>query len=315
MRPLLLFVLFCVARSTVAETPSTVEVWRAEPVDSTRDRTVPVKVYRIKSPQPQPVILFSHGLGGSRENSPYLGEHWARSGYVAVFVQHPGSDESVWKDTERGERFAAMKLAASGKSFLERVGDIPFVLDQLQLWNAASNHALHGALDLEHIGMTGHSFGAVTTQAMMGQSYPLGKTFADPRLDAFLPMSPSGARELPAAKPFGGIKSPVLCMTGTEDTSIITPEVTAASRLSVYQSLPAGDKFQLVFSGGTHSAFSETALFNEKRFAHHHPAIQKISTKFWDAYLKGDAAAKSWLQSEAPRTDAKLIAGDVWDWK
>ena len=46
---------------------------------------------------PVPVILFSHGLGGNREGSKFLGEHWAARGYVAVFLQHPGSDDSVWK--------------------------------------------------------------------------------------------------------------------------------------------------------------------------------------------------------------------------
>ncbi len=70
-----------------------------------------------------------------------------------------------------------------------------------------------------------------------------------------------------------------------------------------------------VFEGGRHSAFSDTALFNEKRFEHHHGAIQKISTRFWDAYLKGDAEAKAWLRSERPRSDGKLLEKDVWEWK
>lgn len=158
-----------------ADSPAPLDVLRYEPVDSARSRTVPVKIYRVKSAEAKPVIVFSHGLGGSRENGVYLAEHWARNGYVAVFVQHPGSDESVWKEAARGERMTAMKQAASGRSLLDRLSDIPFVLDQLERWNGESGHALHGALDLEHIGMTGHSFGAVTTQAMMGQKYPSGK--------------------------------------------------------------------------------------------------------------------------------------------
>lgn len=298
-----------------AETTVSLEVLRYEPVDASRDRTVPVKIYRLKSAEAKPVIVFSHGLGGSRENGIYLAEHWARSGYIAVFMQHPGSDESVWKEAARGERMTAMKQAASGRSMLDRLGDVPFVLDQLERWNAEPGHPLQGALDLEHIGMTGHSFGAVTTQAMMGQKFPLGKSFPDPRLDAFLPMSPSTGRGASASEAFAHIKAPVLCMTGTEDTSVITPEMTAESRREVYAALPAGDKFQLVFEGGTHSAFSDGALFNEKQLEHHHGAIQVISTRFWDAYLKGDAAAKAWLQSEKPRTEAKLIAKDVWEWK
>lgn len=311
----LLLILTAVSPCLRSDETVSIEVLRYEPVDASRSRTVPVKIYRVKSKEARPIIVFSHGLGGSRENGVYLAEHWARNGYVAVFVQHAGSDESVWKEAERGERMAAMKQAASGRSLLDRLGDIPFVLDQLELWNGEPGHALHGALDLEHIGMTGHSFGAVTTQAMMGQKFPLGKSFPDPRFDAFLPMSPSTGRGVGATEAFGHIKAPVLCMTGTADTSVITPEMTAESRREVYAALPAGDKYELVFEGGTHSAFSDGALFNEKQLEHHHGAIQVISTRFWDAYLKGDAAAKAWLQSEKPRTDAKLIEKDLWECK
>lgn len=48
---------------------------------------------------------------------------------------------------------------------------------------------------------------------------------------------------------------------------------------------------------------------------HHHDAILVLSTRFWDAYLKGDSEAKSELQSAAIRVKAKLVDGDVWEWK
>ena len=76
-------------------------------------------------------MLFSHGLGGNREGSAYLGNHWAARGYVAVFLQHPGSDDGVWKNQPLRERNRAMRDAASGPNFLLRVKDVPAVLDQL----------------------------------------------------------------------------------------------------------------------------------------------------------------------------------------
>ena len=69
--------------------------------DAARNRDIPVRVYLPTNTAPEPVILFSHGLGGSRAGSVFLGEHWAARGYVAVFLQHPGSDDSVWKDEPR----------------------------------------------------------------------------------------------------------------------------------------------------------------------------------------------------------------------
>ncbi len=315
MRASFLLPFVCLGGFLLAEEVTPTLTLRYEPVDATRGRTVPVKVYLRPGKNPQPVVIFSHGLGGSRENSPYLGEHWAAKGYVAVFVQHPGSDESVWKETEGAGRFAALKAAASLKSFADRVGDIPFVLDRLEEWNAAEGHDLKGCLDLEHIGLCGHSFGAVTTQAMMGQRFRLDRSFADPRLDAFFLMSPSASRTIPSAEAFGHIAAPVLCMTGTKDGSPIRPDETPETRLETYASLPAEDKYQLVFEGGGHFAFSDTGFFDEQRQPHHHAAIQLLSTRFWDAYLKGDEAAKAWLRSEQPRAGAKLLEKDRWEWK
>ena len=312
-----LFLFFTVTSALLhSEVPTTAKTFLFDPVDTSRERTVPVKVYLSPSDSPRPVVIFSHGLGGSRENSAYLGNYWADHGYVAVFVQHAGSDEEVWRSVERGERMEALKSAASLQSALARYADIPFVLDQLEKWNVSTDHALKGKLDLDHVGLCGHSFGANTTQALMGQRYPMvAKTFLDTRIDAFFAMSPSTSRGITPEKAFGQIAAPVLCMTGTEDNSPITPETTPESRREVYAALPEGDKYQLVFEGGNHFAFSDTGVFDEKRQAHHHPAIQRISTHFWDAYLKGDVAAKGWLKSAVPRTACPLLEKDAWEWK
>ena len=103
--------------------------------DHGRQRDIPIRVYLPSGKSPVPVVLFSHGLGGSREGSAYLGNHWAGRGYVAVFIQHPGSDTSVWQDKPLAERMDAMKRAANLENFLLRVKDIHVVLDQFERWN------------------------------------------------------------------------------------------------------------------------------------------------------------------------------------
>ena len=141
--------------------------------DAARNRDIPVRVYLPTNNTPEPVILFSHGLGGSRTGSVFLGEHWAARGYVAVFLQHPGSDDSVWKDASPRKRMRAMKQAASLDNFLLRVRDVPAVLNQLEIWNADKTNHLAGRLDLKKVGMSGHSFGAVTTEAVSGETMPV----------------------------------------------------------------------------------------------------------------------------------------------
>ncbi|WP_166830724.1 alpha/beta hydrolase family protein [Thalassoroseus pseudoceratinae] len=289
---------------------------RLEPVDRLRDRTVPIKVYHSNSERPQPVILFSHGLGGSRENNPYLGNYWAANGYVAVFMQHPGSDDDVWKSAKLGKRFQALKAAASTQTALLRFADIPFVIDQLEIWNAKSGHPLNGKLDLEHIGMSGHSYGAVTTLAVAGRKFPFNQNFAETRIDAFLAMSPQPGKGTQTAKTFGHLTQPILCMTGTKDGSPIDPTLKPATRREVYTSLPAGDKYQLVLHDAEHSAFGEGGrLLRRRQHPEHHPAIQQISLHFWNAYLKDNAKSRKWLQSNQPITTTKLDEQDIWEWK
>lgn len=284
-------------------------------VDTSRSRTIPIRVYLPSGKGPAPVILFSHGLGGSREGSAFLGKHWASRGYVVVFLQHPGSDTSVWKEKPTAQRMASMREAANGQNFLARVKDVPAVLDQLERWNTASGHALSGRLDLKRVGMSGHSFGAVTTQAVSGQRIIGNRApFTDARIKAAVIMSPSSPRVGSAQQAFGGVSLPWMLMTGTQDTSPIG-DIDVASRLAVFPALPAGSKYELVLDEAEHSVFTERALPGEKhaRNPKHHPAILALSTAFWDAYLLNNAAAKAWLDGDGPKSI--LESKDKWQKK
>jgi predicted dienelactone hydrolase len=284
--------------------------------DNARARQIPLRVYLPVTNQPAlpaPVVLWSHGLGGSRDNSAYLGEHWAARGYVAVFVQHHGSDDAVWRDAPLGERMSTLKQAASLKNYVLRCGDVVAVLDALTAWNGAADHALHGRLDLAHVGISGHSFGAVTTQAVGGQAVPLqGRKYFDPRIDAALAMSPSPPIAGDVGRAFAQVSIPWMLMTGTHDDSPIGDQ-TANDRLAVYPALPATiDRYELVLDGANHSVFAERVLpsAGERPNPNHHRAILALSTAFWDCELRSDAAARAWLHGDGARS--VLDAKDHW---
>ena len=271
--------------------------------DKKRDREIPLKVYLPNTDSSSPVVLFSHGLGGSKDNNPYLGNHWAKRGYVAVFMQHAGSDETVWKGVKPREMMRAMRKAASAENAKLRYEDVPALIDTLESWNSIKAHPLHQKLDLSNIGMSGHSFGAITTQAVSGQQAIGGLVkFTDDRIKAAVAFSPSSPRVGKPERAFGKVKIPWMLMTGTKDLSPIG-NASLESRLSVYPALPKGDKYELVLKDAEHSAFSERALSGDKqtRNPNHHKAIKALSTAFWDAYLKDDQEAKAWLKSEQVR--------------
>jgi predicted dienelactone hydrolase len=293
-----------------------------EPIDIIVDdgarghREIPLHIYLPAAKSPAPIVIFSHGLGGTNRGSAFLGKHWAARGYVAVFVQHPGSDDSVWRDKPFAERLNAMRKAAGLDNFMLRVKDIPAVLDQLDRWNQNSNHALAGRLDKKKVGMSGHSFGAVTTQAVSGQTFPLSATsLTDKRIKAAIAFSPSSPRKSVEPKQaFGAVAISWMLMTGTKDVAPIGDQ-DAKSRLAVFAALPPGGKYELVLDNAEHSVFTERPLpgDKEKRNPNHHRVILALSTAFWDTYLRDDARAKAWLDGDGPQ---KLLEqGDKWQKK
>jgi predicted dienelactone hydrolase len=278
-------------------------------------RDIPIRVYLPTATSSVPVVLFSHGLGGSRQGSAYLGDHWAGRGYVVVYTQHPGSDTSVWQDKPLAERMSALNRAANLENFVLRVQDIHDVLDQLARWNTNDASSLHGRLDLKHIGMSGHSFGAVTAQAVSGEYLPTsGTAGTDPRIKAAIMFSPSSPRTGAPKEGFGKISIPWMLMTGTKDTSPVG-KTDLESRLAIFPALPAGNKYEVVLYGAEHSAFTDRPLpgDTEKRNPNHHRVILALSTAFWDAYLRSDPAAKNWLDGSGPHS--VLEQDDKWQSK
>lgn len=318
MKPLVasLLLLACAGIVSAAYDPLAVPEGKVESLtfevkDAVRDRVLPIRVYLPAGKAAAPVVLFSHGLGGSRDNNPYLGNHWAKRGYVVVFMQHPGSDESVWKDVPQGKRMEAMKRAASTDSFLKRVKDVPAVIDALADWNKKPEHPLRQRMDLEHIGMSGHSFGANTTQAVAGQGFARDRvSFNEARIDAAVMMSPSPPALGDPAAAFSPIRIPCLLMTGTRDDSPIGNSK-AEDRLKVFPHLEKAAAWQVVFDQADHMSFSDRDLMGKpQRDARYHKAILALSTAFWDAQIKGNDDAKKWLKGDEAK--AVLRPEDRW---
>ncbi|GAB4400981.1 MAG: acetylhydrolase [Rhodoferax sp.] len=278
--------------------PTPPTVWDGTLPGHADQRALPLRAYLPARTGGAPVLVFSHGLGGSRRGSAYLGQHWAARGYAALFVQHPGSDEDVWRSVPAGQRKAALQAAASAQQLRLRVQDIRHLIDQL---HAAPPPALAGRLDLARLGVAGHSFGARTAQRLGGQTTP-GWDAADPRIRAALLMSPSTPSRGDAASAFAAVRIPWMLMTGTQDVSPIG-DTDVPQRLAVFDALPPGQKYLLVLDGATHAAFTDRPLpaHAPPRNPLHHRSILALSTAFWDTHLRQDPAARAWLHGRGPR--------------
>jgi hypothetical protein len=163
--------------------------------------------------------------------------------------------------------------------------------------------------------MSGHSFGAVTTEAVSGQAPRPGmNSLTDKRIKAAIAFSPSSPRYEDPKSAFAGVKIPWMLMTGTKDLAPVG-QVELASRLAVFPALPPGGKYELVLDRAEHSAFTDRPLPGDKepRNPNHHRAILALSTAFWDAWLKNDSYARTWLDGDGPRS--VLEPNDKWQHK
>ncbi len=278
-------------------------------------REVPLRLYLPESTSASPVLLFSHGLGGSREGGSYLGKHWAGRGYVVVAMQHAGSDTEIIRNVPRLKMMQTLKEAASGANAAARYKDVKATLDYLEKQNE-SDGKYAGRFDMTKVGMSGHSFGAVTTQAVSGQNYKFqGQMHTDKRIDAALALSPSIPTYGHDETTFAKVSIPWMLMTGTKDDSPVGRNMDAASRLKVFPGLPpSGHFYELVLHDAEHSAFGDQRTARtSNRNSNHHRVIQSLSTAFWDAYLRCDEAAKTWLDNEGAKS--VLEPKDQWQRK
>jgi len=147
--------------------------------DAARNRDVPFKIYLPKSDAAaHPVVVFSHGLGGSRDGYRYLGEYWAGHGFVCAHLQHIGSDTAVFIDglkDDQGPQQTMRRAAMDPRNAIDRAKDVTFVIDQLKRMNDDAQSPLHARLDLAKLGMAGHSFSGHTTMVIAGQWMPASR--------------------------------------------------------------------------------------------------------------------------------------------
>lgn len=298
--------------------PYAIETLLGDWVDDAREgRAIPYKIYHAPSaPGARPVVIFSHGLGGSREGSAFLGTFLASHGFVAVHIQHPGSDESLWAgQTDRATIIETLRASLRDiESAENRFRDVPFVIDQLEIM--ARSGSLAGRMDLSRLGMSGHSYGAVSTLVAAGQRLgPRGRySFRDARIDAAIAYSPNKPRRGSddVARIYGDIAIPIFHMTGTHDGSPLEPDMDPADRLFPFQNIGRVRQYLLVLEGGDHMVFSGRdpvagRSVSPERYPRYHDIINQGSLAFWEATLNNDPRAKTWLEGGA---FARYVAGE-----
>ncbi len=274
--------------------------------DAKRNKDIHVRIFYPSDPGKHPVIVFSHGAGGSQNCCDALTRHWASYGYVTLQPTHDDSAIQRRNSGEENIRFVQAVRDALKKPALweSRPQDISFVLDSLPELQK-SIPALAGKIDADRIGVGGHSMGAFTAGAIAGALVDLpgrpASKFADPRAKAVLLLSPQGPGEFGLTDhSWDRISLPLLSMTGSLDSGA-GRQGPQWKKIPFERSQP-GDKYHLFIDGANHMSFITADTLSPARAAQAEAILgyaNSAALAFWDAYLKGEPAAKDYLQSDA----------------
>jgi predicted dienelactone hydrolase len=228
-------------------------------LDSKRERKVPVRLYLpdgASANTPVPLVVFSHGLGGSRLGYSYLGRYFAQHGVASLHLQHIGSDRALWTGNVFGLS-GRLKAATTEQEALARAQDFSFALDTL-----LGDPGLRQKIDATKIVAAGHSYGANTTLLVAGARINrdgLPGSLRDVRVKGALVMS---------APPFYGVTNgiealasmpvPSLHITATEDVIRVPGYYSGADeRIGMYDAYQGAAKSLVVFKEGSHSIFTD----------------------------------------------------------
>ncbi|WP_110933441.1 alpha/beta hydrolase family protein [Paenibacillus bouchesdurhonensis] len=124
-----------------------------------------------------PVLLLSPGFGASNFMYTSMTENLASHGYIVVAIEHPYYTEipTLFPDGRITKEKAVIADDSSVWDSMEEhmqlwVDDVKFVLDRLYDLNEKdSQHILTGKMDLQRLGMLGHSFGGAAAAQVMHQ--------------------------------------------------------------------------------------------------------------------------------------------------
>jgi predicted dienelactone hydrolase len=274
--------------------------------DEKRNKDLHLRVFYPVVSGKYPVIIFSHGAGGSGNCCDSLTRHWAAYGYITI---QPTHDDSALLKRNGGEAdgafLPAITEAMKNPSYWEsRPQDVAFVLDSLSDLQKRIG-GLSGRMDSNRIGVAGHSMGSYTAEAMGGARVDLPghaeTNFSDARVKAILCLSPQGPGQFGLnAHSFDKVSLPYMGVTGSLDS--LGPVASASWHKIPFERSQPGDKYELFINGARHMSFvtDQTGVAGRSSQA---AAIlgytNSASLAFFDAYLKDDAGAKQFLRTDA----------------
>ena len=273
---------------------------------------------------PYPMVIFSHGAGGSGNAFENLSRQLAAQGYVVVHPWHADSIDlarrrgASWFDESRG-----IEPVIDRVDLIDRITDVQLIVRETG--TIAERLERPGLIDAARLGMAGHSAGAMTTQFAAGvRLFPPRSRFTHglvqpvPEISAFVIISGQGTTR-PALNEdsWQNCHRPMLVITGSADR-VPSGGETPESRRHPFEYAPAdGTKYLAFIDGATHDAYQGGRFDRLRGDAPPENAdwIERITAlltvTMMDAFVAEDGAARAWLDQGRVQD----VPGGELEWK
>lgn len=153
---------------------------------------------------PFPVVVISHGNGGSHLIYRAISTHLARNGYVVAMPEHAGNNRNN------------NELEGSYENLVNRPRHVRLTIDAV-----SSDPQLSACVQSDNVAIIGHSIGGYTALAVAGGT-PWSETrqrvdvVADPRVRALVLLAPATAWYLPEDS-LSQVSIPILMLVAEHD--------------------------------------------------------------------------------------------------
>jgi dienelactone hydrolase len=226
---------------------------------------------------PHPLLVFSHGSCGFPRQSLFLTPWLATHGFVVVAPPHPGNTLFEFPGCREAGSLAA--------SFVERPEDVSHTLDRMLEADRDPASPFFGAIDEGRLGMSGHSFGGLTTYLVLAR---------DDRFSVAMPLAA-------ATTEGSALDVPSLTMLGEIDSVVDNDGIRAAWARSDEPKLMVGveDAGHYAFSDGCFPSAdcAPPATLTQDEA---HERVKRWVLPFLQVYLAGDESFAPFLLAEPP---------------
>ncbi len=151
-----------------------------------------------------PLVVVSHGSGGSHLLYRTIGTHLAKSGYVVALLEHPGNNRNN------------NELANAHENLENRPRHVRLAIDAV-----ASDAQFSACVRSNNVAIIGHSMGGYTALAVAGgtpwsESRQRVEVVPDPRVRTLVLLAPATAWYLPEGS-LGNVTVPILMLIAEHD--------------------------------------------------------------------------------------------------